>query len=444
MTRDELAAHARRLNLTPESLAVYLDAGRGVLAPGARRRMNVMAKPAGSACNLACTYCYYAGKKELLGHGRLRMSEATLERFVSSYIRGQDAEEIAFVWQGGEPTLLGLDFFRRVVALQAKHVPRGRRVTNDLQTNGTLLDDAWCAFLAANRFVVGLSVDGPRELHEAHRPTRRGTSSFDRVLDAAARLHRHRVPFATLTVVSRRTAARPLEVYRFLRDEVGSTCMQLLPCVQPRGFETTAPGGRDPWTLPDADAPEARPDHASSVVTEWSVDPDEWGTFLCSVFDEWAANDRGVVKVDHFESARAQLAGGAPLQCSKSPHCGKNVAVEHDGRVYACDHYVYPEWELGSVHERPLAELVFSLRQLELGLAKRSTLPRECRRCPHLRLCWGDCPRTRLLRTRPGEGPLSYLCRGWRRFFDHAVPVLAAERAPPMRRGEEASRTTTR
>ncbi len=420
----ELKDHASRLNLTPESLAVYLDAGRGVLAPGAQRRMHAMIKPGGSACNLNCTYCYYLGKKELLGQNNRRMSDETLERFIKSYISGQEAEEIPFIWQGGEPTLLGLGFFRRVLELQAKYAPPGRRVLNDLQTNGTLLDDEWCAFLKENDFLVGLSIDGPRDLHEAFRPTKQGKSSFDTVLQGVERLQRHGVPFNTLTVVNRQNAKRPLDVYRFLRDELGSTRMQFLPCVEPRQFEKVAPGFEEAGTLPDSGSPRAKPDHPQSVVTEWSVDPDDWGDFLCCVLDEWLAKDQKNIRVNHFETVIEQIAGRPALHCTSSPHCGKNVAVEHDGRVYSCDHYVYPEFELGNVLKRPLSEMVFSLRQLEFGLNKRNTLPEQCRQCRHLRLCWGDCPRTRLLRTRPGEGNLSYLCSGWQRFFEHASAAL--------------------
>jgi uncharacterized protein len=352
------------------------------------------------------------------------MTDETLERFVESYISGQEAEEISFIWQGGEPTLLGLDFFRRALELQAKYAPQGRRIMNDLQTNGTLLDDEWCAFLKENDFLVGLSIDGPREIHEAFRPTRNGQSSFDSVLQAAQILRRHGVPFNTLTVVNRQNAKRPLDVYRFLRDEVGSTRMQFLPCIEPRQFEKVAPGYEDAGTLPDSDSPRAKPDHPLSVVTEWSVDPDDWGGFLCSLLDEWLAKDQKLVRVNHFETVIEQIAGRPALQCTSSPHCGKNVTVEHDGRVYSCDHYVYPEYELGNVLKRSLSEMVFSLRQLEFGLNKRNTLPEECTQCRHLSLCWGDCPRTRLLRNRPGEGNLSYLCNGWKRFFDHATSAL--------------------
>jgi uncharacterized protein len=229
-------------------------------------------------------------------------------------------------------------------------------------------------------------------------------------------------------VVHRKNARRPLEVYRFLRDELGTKYVQLIPCVEPRHFETIAPGHLPPSHVVPAGSPRARPDHPMSIVTEWSVDPDDWGAFLSAVFDEWARFDVGKVKVNLFESMLAQMRGKPPLLCTSSPICGKNVALEHDGRVYSCDHYVYPEYEIGRIGERPLAEMVFSLRQLEFGLDKHNSLPSECRSCRFLKLCWGECPRTRILRTREGEGNLSYLCAGWKRFYEHATARIAVRR----------------
>ncbi len=425
---EEVLRAAARLNVRPEAVQRWLDAGQGTRHPGVERVMHMTVKPVGAACNLDCTYCYYLSKEELLEQKTKRIQDEVLERFVADYIEGQDAPEIPFTWHGGEATLMGLPFFRRVVELQKKHCPPGRTIANDLQTNGTLLDDAWCAFLAENSFLVGLSIDGPRELHDAYRPTKRGGSSFDKVVEAARRLKAHGVPFSALTVVNRKNAAHPLEVYRFLRDELGTAYMQFIPCVEPKPFETVAPGHLSAGQLAPAGSPRARPGHPMSIVTDWSVDPDEWGSFLAAVFDEWAANDRGKVKVNLFESMFAQMSGRPSLLCTSSPVCGKNVALENDGRVYSCDHYVYPEYEIGRIGERPLREMVFSLRQLEFGLNKHNSLPSECRTCPYLKLCWGECPRTRILRTREGEGNLSYLCSGWKRFYGHVVPKIAVRR----------------
>jgi uncharacterized protein len=423
---DEILVQAKRLGISPEALQTYLDAGTGKRAPGVVRRIHAMAKPIGSACNLDCTYCYYLSKEQLLGQDKRRMTDAVLEDYIKGYIDSQDGEDIEFTWHGGEPTLLGIGFFEKIVQLQARHCPPGRRISNDIQTNGTLLDDEWCAFLAENSFLVGLSIDGPRALHNRYRPTKTGQGSFDAVVKAARMLHRYGIRFGTLTVVNRETAKQPLEVYRFLRDEVGSRHMQLIPCVEPRHFESTAPDRHAETDLPLAGTPRARATHADSVVTPWSVAPRDWGRFLVAILDEWAAHDRGRVKINLIESFLSQMAGQPSLMCTSSPVCGKNIAVEHDGSVFSCDHYVYPEHQIGRLGETSLAEMVFSTHQLEFGLNKFNTLPRECRECPHLNLCWGECPRTRLLRTREGEGNLSFLCEGWKIFYGHAVPKMRA------------------
>jgi uncharacterized protein len=426
----EIIQQAKRLNISPEALQTYLDAGTGKPAPGVVRSMHTTIKAVGSACNLDCTYCYYLSKEGLLQQNNRRMREDLLERFIIEYIDAQDAEEIAFTWHGGEPTLLGLDFFRSIVALQKKHLPAGRRIVNDVQTNGTLLDDDWCSFLAENDFLVGISIDGPREVQDYYRPTKSGASSFDAVLNGLQLLKKHRVPFSTLTVVNRKSAAHALEIYRFLRDEVGTPYMQFIPCVEPRQFTETATGHIPASQLVDASSPRVQPGHPLSVVTDWSVSPEDWGKFLTIAYDEWDKHDRGRIKVNLFETLFAQLKGEPAMICTSSPFCGKNVALEQDGRVYSCDHFVYPEHEIGKIGERPLKEMVFSLKQLEFGLDKFNSLPTECRKCPYLKLCWGECPRTRILKTREGEGNLSYLCEGWKGFFGHVVPKLTRPSAP--------------
>lgn len=415
---------AKRLRISPEAVQTYLDAGKGERAEGVERSLHTTIKPVGSACNLDCTYCYYLSKEQLLDQKSKRIKDDVLERFIIDYIQSQDAEQIEFTWHGGEPTLMGLPFFRRVVELQRKHLPRGRRISNDLQTNGTLLDDAWCEFLAEHEFLVGISIDGPRALHDFYRPTKKGRPTFDKVFEATQRLKRYGIQFSTLATVNRHNSRQPLEVYRFLRDEVGTTNIQFIPCVEPRQFERHAPAYLPAHQLVTADSARAKPGHPMSVVTDWSVESEDWGHFLAAVFDEWQAHDQGRVKINLFESLLAQLDGRPSLMCTSSPFCGKNVALENDGRVYSCDHFVYPEYELGTVGERTLAEMVFSLKQLEFGLDKHNSLPSECRACPYLKLCWGECPRTRILKTREGEGNLSYLCAGWKVFFAHALPRI--------------------
>jgi uncharacterized protein len=272
---------------------------------GARvsRRFHVMAKAAGSACNLDCTYCFYLSKRTLPGGpGAGHMDDEVLECFVRDYIQSVTAEEVVFSWQGGEPTLLGLDFFRKVVAMQEKHAKPGQRVENDLQTNGTLLDEDWARFLKQHRFLVGLSIDGPREIHDHYRITKHGEPTFDTVYAAAQMLRRYGVRFNTLTCVNRFNASRPLDVYRFLRRELGSTYLQFIPIVEIKGFETTAPAAWDADRLPLVGSPQVLPDHPESVVTPWSVDPDEYGYFLAKVWDEWRSRDFGKALVNFCET----------------------------------------------------------------------------------------------------------------------------------------------
>lgn len=390
---------------------------------GAPSRFHVMAKPAGSSCNLDCTYCFYLSKETLAGGpGRGKMSHDTLEQYIRRYIEAVTGPEVVFSWQGGEPTLLGVDFFRRAVEFERKHAKPGQAIQNDLQTNGTLLDDEWCRFLKENGFLVGLSIDGPKKLHDAYRIAKNGEPTFDKVFAAAKLLRKHGVPFNTLTCVNRLNAQYPLDVYRFLRRELGSTYMQFIPIVEYKSFETQAPQFWDPATLPKQGDPEARPDHPQSIVADWSVDPDDWGRFLCRVFDEWRSRDLGKVLVNHFETLVAQHMGLPSQVCIYGEVCGKGLAVEHDGGVYSCDHYVYPEYKVGNIHDGPLKDVVYSRAQVRFGYAKSETLPRQCRECPYLTDCWGECPKNRIIRTADGEPGLNYLCSGFQKYFAHAIP----------------------
>jgi len=410
------------------------------LGTKAVRRFHVMAKPAGSACNLACTYCFYLSKQRLPGGpGGGHMHDEVLERLVRDYIEGVTAEEVVFSWQGGEPTLMGLDFFRKVVELQRRYAKPGQRIENDLQTNGTLLDDEWAGFLKEHRFLVGLSIDGPREVHDHFRVTKQDAPTFDAVFAAAQRLQRAGVPFNTLTCVHRFNASRPLDVYRFLRRELGSTYLQFIPIVEAKDFETAAPQSWNPEQLPVVGTPRARPDDPDSIVTPWSVDPDEYGYFLSKVWDEWQARDVGKVLVNFCETLVAQHMGQPSQICVHSEFCGKGVAVEHDGSVYSCDHYVYPSHRLGNVRDRSLGDMVFSPTQVRFGYAKSEGLPAYCRQCEFLGDCWGECPKNRLLRTPDGEAGLNYLCPGLKRFFRHAVPT-ARKMAARIARQESAAR----
>jgi uncharacterized protein len=398
-----------------------------------------MAKPAGSACNLDCDYCFYLSKQALPGGpGAGHMSDELLERFVQDYIASVTADEVVFSWQGGEPTLMGLDFFEKVVALQKKHAKPGQRIENDLQTNGTLLDDDWARFLKEHGFLVGLSIDGPREIHDHYRTSKRGEPTFDAVCNAARALRRAGVRFNTLTCVNRFNASRPLDVYRFLRRELGSTYLQFIPIVAIRSFEATAPQRWDAERLPVVGSPQAQPDHPESVVTPWSVDAEEYGYFLSKVWDEWLARDYGKVLVNFCETLVVQHMGLPAQICVHGEVCGKGVALEHKGDVYSCDHYVYPEYRLGNIREKSLGDMVFSPEQVKFGYAKSETLPAYCRQCEFLADCWGECPKNRFLRTPDGEAGLNYLCPGLKRFFRHAVPTarkLAARLKAAEQRG---------
>lgn len=401
----------------------------------APRQFHVMAKPAGSACNLDCTYCFYLSKEHLpQGPGSGRMNEATLETFVRQYIESVTIGDVVFSWQGGEPTLRGLDFYRKALAFQKKYARPGQRIQNDFQTNGTLLDEEWAAFLKENRFLVGLSIDGPRELHDRYRVTKGGQPTFDKVIQAARLLKKYEVPFNTLTCVHRFNARRPLDVYRFLRRELGSTYLQFIPIVEYRGFERTAPQRWAPHTLPRDGDPAARPGSPDSVVTDWSVDPEDWGYFLSRVFDEWHSRDLGKVYVNHIETLVSQHLGLPPHLCVYAEHCGKGLAVEHDGSLYSCDHFVYPEYRLGNLHEKPLGQMAFLPGQEKFGRSKSETLPQYCRACDFLKDCWGECPKNRFLRTPDGEPGLNYLCRGFKRYFAHVIPEIDRI-ADELRRG---------
>jgi len=383
-------------------------------------RFHVMAKPTGATCNLDCAYCYYLSKAGLLNdRPDSRISDEVLETFIRQYIEGQNFKEIIFSWQGGEPTLLGLDFFRKVVELEKKYCPPHKRVENDLQTNATLLDDEWCAFLAENNFLVGLSIDGPRELHDAYRKDGSGSGTFDRVMKAARTLKKHGTRFATLSCVNRESGQKPLEVYRFLRDQVGAQRMQFIPIVEPKAFRDTAPQHWLPGSQPILGSPAARPGTPDSVVEDWCVDPDDFGEFLCCIFDEWYRKDLGKLYVHYFDACVETWMGRVSPLCTLAPMCGKGLVVEHDGTVYACDHYVYPEYAVGNVLETPIDQIVFTPQQERFGKAKEGTLPEYCRKCEYQFACFGECPKNRFIRTPSGEPGLNYLCSGWQRFFAH-------------------------
>jgi uncharacterized protein len=404
---------------------------------------HLMIKPVGPRCNLVCTYCYYLQKQAAPATEGPTMSDGTLEKLIEQYIGSHSDGTVTFSWQGGEPTLAGMDFFQKAVELQKKHGQPGVTVENTLQTNGTLLDDRWCRFLRENCFLVGLSVDGPGPLHDRYRVSGRGEPTSPSVVQASQLLRKHKVEFNTLTVVHRHNAGHPLRVYRFLRNVIGSRYMQFIPCVEPKGFERGPTGDLDPRTAPRPDDLSARPGSKGSVVTEWSVDPDDYGSFMNAVFDEWVGRDIGTIHVMNFELALASWLGLPSSACIFSGRCGNALAVERDGSVYSCDHFVFPEHRLGSIHHLGLKSMVTSDRQVAFGERKSGGLPALCRECRFLFACRGECPKNRLLRTPQGEAGLNYLCRGLQLFFAHADPWLAAM-AAEIRAGRNAGNVMPR
>lgn len=391
------------------------------------RSFHVLAKPVGSQCNLQCTYCYYLHKEDLLpGRTAGRMDEALLEEFIRQYVAGQEIDEVVFNWHGGEPALAGLDFYRRVVELQARYAG-AKRVRNDFQTNGLLLDEAWCEFFKRHGFYVGLSIDGPKHLHDRCRTARGGEPTFDRVFRTARLLQQFEIPFQPLTVVSAANAVHPEEVYRFLTEELGATRLQWLPCAEPKSLWQVAPGHWNTERMPVVGTPAARPGHPDSVVTNWSVDPDEWGEFLCRTFDLWIAKDLGKVFVNWFETLVGLWMNEPSQICNLAPVCGRSlITLERDGSLYSCDRFVYSEYRLGNLFDRDcrLAEVAYSPRQRAFGMSKRDSLTDECRRCQFSSACNGECPKNRFVKSPDGQPGHNYLCPGLKRFFTHADPTL--------------------
>ncbi|MGB1320557.1 MAG: anaerobic sulfatase maturase [Vibrio gallaecicus] len=400
----------------------------------ASKRLHVMAKPIGAACNIDCTYCYYLSKQDLLEYKKgcsPRMDDETLETYIRQYIEGQNTPEIIFSWQGGEPTMLGLEYFEKIVLLQKKYQPSGIKISNDLQTNGTLLNDEWCEFLATNSFLVGLSIDGPELLHNTYRTNKAGRGTFNQVMKAVELLHKHSVKFATLTCVNNLTSQNPLEVYRFLRDVVKSPQMQFIPIVEQKTFRTDAPQivgeGQTGQTNEQLRQGDKRliPGHKDSVVESWCVSDEAWGNFLIAVFDEWARHDIGKVFVQYFEASIETWMGRQNPLCTLGEVCGKGLAMEPTGDVFACDHYVYPEFKIGNINQRSLDDMAFDKKQQEFGFAKSRSLTSQCQKCEYRFACHGECPKNRFIRTRDGEPGLNYLCAGWKKFFSHADRSIA-------------------
>lgn len=377
--------------------------------PTAPPAFNVMLKPRGAICNLDCAYCYYLSKERLYLGSRFRMSSELLETCTGQYIEAQRVPEVTFAWQGGEPTLMGLDFFRLAVEFQQEYCRPGVRIHNVLQTNGITLDDEWCRFFRKHNFLIGISLDGPRDLHDVYRVDKGGKPTFDHVMAGVALLKQHGVDFNILATVHAANADHPLEVYRFLRDEVGASFIQFIPIVEldnDTGFQE------------------------GDKVAERSVAGRQYGDFLIAIFDEWVRRDVGRVFVQIFDVALTAWLGQRPGLCIFEETCGTALVMEHNGDLYSCDHFVEPRHELGNIQEISLVEMVGSEQQRQFGLAKRDMLPRYCRECQVRFICNGGCPKNRILRTPDGQPGLNYLCEGYKAFFtriDRPMQIMAAE-----------------
>jgi len=358
----------------------------------------VIIKPHGAVCNLRCDYCYFLKKKDLYQAGVPIISDETLEVFTRQYIESQLTSEVTFVWQGGEPTLPGLDFYRKALFLQAKYARPGQKIRNAIQTNATLLDEAWCAFFHAHDFLVGVSLDGPRRFHDDFRHDAQGGSVFERVIKGVELLKEHAVAFNVLCCVHQRNAPYPLDVYRFLRDELGAQFIQFIPIVE-RMNDTGYQQGYQ--------------------LTGRSVGSLQYGQFLNAVFDEWIRADVGKVFVQIFDCTLAGWLGEDPALCLFEPECGLALELEPNGDVYSCDHFVEPHYLLGNIHQAHLVELAGSPQQAAFGQNKRNSLPEYCRECEFLFLCHGGCPKNRIRRTPQGSEGLNYLCAGYKAFFAH-------------------------
>lgn len=374
------------------------------------RSFSVMVKTAGPVCNLDCDYCYYL-EKDALYPGKkfnlssFRMNEEVLEKLIRDFITSQPQQTIEFVWHGGEPTLLGIEYFRKALTLQKKYAGE-KEILNSFQTNGTLITDEWAEFLAENHFLCGLSIDGPKKFHDNHRRFPNGQGSWEKVVECARLFRKHGVEFNTMSVVNASNSKEPATVYEFLKS-IGSRFMQFTPIA-----ERIALDPANPLSIVDN-----RYNKATAVMEE-NVSATDWGNFLCRIFDIWVKNDVGTYFVNYFDNTLAAYAGQYPSLCSMAPYCGCSLAVEHNGDVYTCDHFVFEDYKLGNIFEKNIAEMAKSDQQLFFEQRKQDTLSRQCRNCPFIKACGGDCPKNRFVKNEDRES-VSCLCEGFRMFFNH-------------------------
>jgi len=367
--------------------------------PATSHEFQIFVKPAGPLCNLGCRYCYYLDKQHLYSNGEtFRMTDKLLEDYIIQHIQASPGETINFSWHGGEPTTRGLDYFRNIVEIQRKHKPPNRRIVNGVQTNGTLLNDEWCRFFAEQGFYVGLSLDGPQEMHDRYRTTKDNKPTYTQTIRGYNLLRKHRVQTEILCVVNEHNAGSPLKVYRFLK-EIDARYITFLPLVEQQ------PGTR-------------------TGASDISVSAEEWGRFLCAVFDEWVEHDIGRIKVQIFEEALRTAFNQEHSLCIFRPTCGDIPVLEHNGDFYPCDHYVDPEHLLGNLNTTPLTDLLNHPSLKSFGEAKQLNLPRECIECTVREMCNGECPRNRFIPSQDGEPGLNYLCAGYKQFFTYCQPFI--------------------
>lgn len=372
----------------------------------------VMAKPVGARCNLACEYCYYLEKSHLYDEVPNHvMSDETLEAYIRQYIQSQTTPEVLFTWHGGETFMRPLRFFQRAMELQ-QYYAEGRRISNCIQTNGTLLTPEWCLFLRDNGWLVGVSIDGPQEFHDEYRRTRQGKPSWAKVMHGIDLLNKYGVEWNAMAVVNDFNADYPLDFYRFFRNELNCHYLQFTPVVE-RVLATDSP--RLAHVLDSSDATRLAP---------FSVTPGQWGNFLCAVFDEWVKKDVGEYFVQLFDATLANWMGVSPGVCSMARECGHAAVLEFNGDVYSCDHFVFPEYRLGNIHEHTLYELMHKPQQQRFSTIKQGWLPTQCKECEWFFACHGECPRNRFMKTASGEPHLNYLCEGYRQFFSHVAPYM--------------------
>lgn len=371
----------------------------------------VMTKPAGSLCNLACDYCYYTEKSKLYRHTPKHiMSDELLEKFIREYINCQTTPDIYFTWHGGETMMRPLDFYKKVVQLQRKYAG-GRNIVNSIQTNGTLITEDWCRFLHDENWLVGVSIDGPQEFHDEYRKSKTGKPSFRQVMNGIKLLNKFQVEWNAMAVVNDFNADYPLEFYHFFK-EIGCHYIQFTPIVE-RIFKH--PDGRI-LASPD--------EGAEAALADFSITPEQWGNFLCTIFDEWVRQDVGEYFIQIFDATLANWMGVLPGLCSMAETCGHAGVMEFNGDVYSCDHFVFPEYKLGNIFQKNLIDMMFSDKQLKFGEAKKSTLTEQCRNCEFLFACHGECPKNRFASSEDGEPGQNYLCSGYHRFFKHVAPYM--------------------